>query len=441
MKHSRVLACVLWATWSCARAQAAFVSGTETFDGTARDTATWEMWPSSGGNISQNDALLLKSISDYTTRSFPVGIGNKVRADVTLGQAYNAVLYLTSNSGGTAQETALDSAYFAMEVSRLQGITVGTANVGKWPIASFSSGDENKTFTLELERTSATSVLGAVYLGNTCLGKTYVSSYGVSPAVPDNLAISLATDYFAPPYLGPARFDNVTISGTPRRPLPGIVDQHYEVPPGYAWGYIVGKTQSVAQTFKASKNGVLTGVELQLSRNESVPDNGIQVEIWPTLGGTPLTNLGHPLASAFVPASSALPIGTEFITADLTAAHLQVHNGDVLAIVARTNADYLGTGNVDPFAWTCWDPTYTRGEGFVGYGSQWGRMNYDFCFRTYVAAVPEPGTLALFGVGAVALVIASGRRARYLLTSPGTTALVAPRAVLSWLRIRPSPTK
>jgi len=64
--------------------QAAFVNGIESFDGSVKDTATWEEWIMDGvyGSVTQNDALTIASCADYTTKAVTVGIGQAVSVEV-----------------------------------------------------------------------------------------------------------------------------------------------------------------------------------------------------------------------------------------------------------------------------------------------------------------------------------------------------------------------
>jgi hypothetical protein len=99
---------VALATLGTRAALAEFVGGVERFNGTVKDTVTWEEYVSMGEVISQNNALTIadptgsgSKTGDYTTRQVALLPGSSVSAKLTPSAPGIAELYLTTNSRGT----------------------------------------------------------------------------------------------------------------------------------------------------------------------------------------------------------------------------------------------------------------------------------------------------------------------------------------------------
>jgi hypothetical protein len=153
--------------------------------------------------------------------------------------------------------------------------------------------------------------------------------------------------------------------------------------------------QSVAQTFTALSTGNLDQVDLYLEKFGS-PVDDLMVEIWDTVGGTPVNTL----ATESVP-SSALNSVFSFVPVTIDPP-VPVTAGTQYAIVAWTAAPhgpqyYWGEENENPYA---------GGELRVQLGPTssppvvggWGPAGatVDMTFKTYVdvpATVPPPGPL------------------------------------------------
>jgi hypothetical protein len=69
----------------CQSLKAVFVNNVETFDGTVKDTITWnEILLNPGpSRITQNDAVTFDGSTDYSTNTITVGVGETVQVDVT----------------------------------------------------------------------------------------------------------------------------------------------------------------------------------------------------------------------------------------------------------------------------------------------------------------------------------------------------------------------
>src|SRR5262249_50255001 len=153
---------------------------------------------------------------------------------------------------------------------------------------------------------------------------------------------------------------------------------------------------------------ILTGIELEVARNFTPPPDNLIVEIRTTLAdgrpsGTVLAQAA--VAPLLIPPAPG-PMPTPFVAVDLSPAGVLINEGQPFAIVLRTNAPSTG-GGVNPYAWSGdTGGSYPRGTGYVSIqDGAFFDTTIAFGFRTYVepAAVPEPSTLCLLGLGALAL--------------------------------------
>ena len=181
-------------------AHAAFVNGVERFEGPSLDTNTWEFYRRTG--ISHRaDGLNLRipsGANDYTTRAVTVGVGGFVQADVRLN-AYLAPpgivglfgLYLTTNSGGTADTTDSDSEYLALVNTDYFDNIVAWHTDGV-PITGYAIVDNaqpvGSTYRYRITRESHNTARYEVFEGERLLGaltRTFVE-------VPDDLFVSIS---------------------------------------------------------------------------------------------------------------------------------------------------------------------------------------------------------------------------------------------------------
>ncbi|MGD2063524.1 MAG: PEP-CTERM sorting domain-containing protein [Nitrospirota bacterium] len=169
-----------------------------------------------------------------------------------------------------------------------------------------------------------------------------------------------------------------------------------------------------AQTFTVGLSGLLTRFEVPMRGS---PGGGTSdFEIWSTSGGVPEAIPGTTLAAGTV----SFGDGQAWVGADISASGLNVTAGDVLALV-QIGGSSTGSGD--------WAGTegggYTGGVGFSTFftdpSGAWhdelaqpGGVD-DLGFRTFVdpdavAAIPEPATVVLMGLGLVGLGVAGRRR-------------------------------
>jgi hypothetical protein len=180
------------------------------------------------------------------------------------------------------------------------------------------------------------------------------------------------------------------------------LDQAYTAQP--TTGIIVSNDQTLAQTFTVGRSERLYALYVQAARDLiQVPTHDLILELRTTLAdGRPSDNI---LATSSVPPES-IPVSTErsFVGFDFTFANIDLHAGDSLALVLRTDEPVTG-GNINPFAWYADDPgNYARGKAYISHASAGGDFSptlLSFGFRTYTTSVvPAPGALmtALIGV-------------------------------------------
>ncbi len=150
----------------------------------------------------------------------------------------------------------------------------------------------------------------------------------------------------------------------------------------------------LAQTFTVGLTGTLVYADMWLWDSGGPATEDLIVEIWSTNGGLPQAGA---LAQVILTPDEVQDVNNRVYTrADLTGAGLHVVEGDVLAIVLRSEAA------ADPGGYDWWGDRgayeiYSRGNGFQSYdeGVTWeqsAEQNFDYMFRTYVE-VTDPSVL------------------------------------------------
>ena len=203
------------------------------------------------------------------------------------------------------------------------------------------------------------------------------------------------------------------LGSKPAYPAP-ILDQSFITGVGSVSG-----NAPFSQTFTVGIAGTLSSVEVSIF---GVQD--MTVDIRPT------TSLGVPsvsddpadqLGRVTVPTRPSFPF---LVSVDLSPFEIAVRQGDVLAIVLQSDGVQNWRSAVDG------DATYAGGEGFLKSGTEWkpaGQTfigspfsSLDFDFQTFVAPIPEPTTLLLFGTTAAGLGLARWRQRRRKQREPDT---------------------
>ncbi len=167
------------------------------------------------------------------------------------------------------------------------------------------------------------------------------------------------------------------------------LDQSF-VPSPLTNGLEVTQNQPVTQTFTAGRSGQLTHVEIaRIRHHNGLSSNPLQVAIVTTdASGVPT---GTVLASAvFQP--SDLPTTLAPLLVDLSAANVQVQQGQVLGI-ALTSPNAPGTPS---YAWWGEAPGGSYPAGQVFLQQTLALSGWDLAFRTWVAT---PASAANYGNG------------------------------------------
>lgn len=226
----RLLALVLLLV-SGAAADAAFVAGLESFQGTVKDTLTWEETVEGNGSstITQDDQLAILGYGgwpDYTT-TFTVGIGESVEVEVVdfgtpgLGSHLFA---LTTNTGGTTASTIHESFVGIMWNAGIQrfltAFSTGTGSVGGSGLGP-AALPTDQTYVLRLLRNSTTSfTFTIIRKADSAVLGTLVDDASI--ALPAQLYVSLSS---ADPT--PNVFDEVFIPSLVDRCGDGVTDPRF----------------------------------------------------------------------------------------------------------------------------------------------------------------------------------------------------------------------
>ncbi|MEQ8206647.1 MAG: PEP-CTERM sorting domain-containing protein [Woeseia sp.] len=156
-----------------------------------------------------------------------------------------------------------------------------------------------------------------------------------------------------------------------------------------------------AQTFTVGLAGLFDSIDVQLSALSTLTE----ARILATSGGVPI---GGPGGSTVLASSSLISSVGDLFSVDFSAFGLAVNVGDVLAIELIGDAAWLGSAS-NPYA----------GGGDNYFNANFGAPNWtangnsDTNFRTYVdvpTGVPEPGTLALFGIGLLGMSVSRRKK-------------------------------
>jgi hypothetical protein len=200
---------------SASLAHADFIGGADNFSGTTLDTSTWQSFSNGDGVVSQNNQLTLTTTTgdtDYTTKAFSVGIGQKVRTSFqlsTVGSNVGAFLSLVQGPVATRDWPAYANAF------TLWGVDKGSGNVqfeffnkrGGFKAGSVLPLQLNATYTYEIAFNSASSVTGNIYDSSDALLGTY--TYSGLTGEPSSFLIDLSNQNCT------VTFSSVTVSATP----------------------------------------------------------------------------------------------------------------------------------------------------------------------------------------------------------------------------------
>lgn len=176
-----------------------------------------------------------------------------------------------------------------------------------------------------------------------------------------------------------------------------------------------------AQTFTVGTSGTLTSVHLLIAANfATLPGDVLTIDVRPTdAGGVPVESDGAALGSVTLVGSQLDDTLDTYTELDFTPFAIPVTAGDRLAIVARSDAPFLG-GRA--FAWggnLVDQGGYPGGTAWVR-SSTWALQNgggVDLAFETWVEA-PEPGAACAASTATAALLawVRLGARRRRVAT-------------------------
>lgn len=182
-----------------------------------------------------------------------------------------------------------------------------------------------------------------------------------------------------------------------------VVDQQNLGPVAGNVGYEA--TLARGQSFTVGLDGVLAGFEFNFNKSQTIATGNAYLSVYSTNGiGAPDVLLGQVTLDA-----TAVSTTHSLTYFDLTPLGLAVSTGDLM--FAALHADFAGgmystrdiyAGGTEwgcgpPFGITCWTPE--------------DNSVHELVFRSFVdTGIPEPGMLAVFGLGLAGLGIARQRR-------------------------------
>ena len=177
-------------------------------------------------------------------------------------------------------------------------------------------------------------------------------------------------------------------------------------------GGIPTQNLDAAQTFTVGITGTLTSVEILVRRDTANILAPLVLDIRTTTGGAPTDpNAGANILGMVSAPAATIGTTAAFVSFDLSGLGISVTAGDVLAIATQSagaNPAYLWTGSStdDYAAGSAYRRLFSTVWEVPGFANDWA-------FRTFVEAstLPEPGTLALFGLGLAGLALARHKRA------------------------------
>ena len=196
-----------------------------------------------------------------------------------------------------------------------------------------------------------------------------------------------------------------------------VLDQSF-IPPtsptaaqGIAASPTLSFTLNTAQTFKVGLAGILPSAEVFVS---STSGTVLDWDVRPTSAGVPLNSDGSALASGSVTLAGT---GFGFVTLDLSSFSLSVAVGQQLAIVLSTPNGLISWGGNSAGGYAD-GGSYQRSSTFINFDWTVTQASTDLGFKTFVemsetggGEVPEPATLALFGLGLAGMGCMRRRRA------------------------------
>jgi len=161
--------------------------------------------------------------------------------------------------------------------------------------------------------------------------------------------------------------------------------------------YSVASDRSQIQTFTSGLIGTLTRLDIGIEKKSRAVED-VQLSLWSTdSSGVPSTQLASQEFGA-----ASVSIGHSFISWNLGSQSFFVSSGTRLAIVANS----LASNNppfLERYEWSH-GGQYPGGTATTVINGDVLVQSDDFRFRTYVTAVPEPGTavLLILGIGVFA---------------------------------------
>jgi len=171
-----------------------------------------------------------------------------------------------------------------------------------------------------------------------------------------------------------------------------VVDQSFEGP--ILSTTTVFDQQEIAQTFTVGSPGVITMLDIGLTRTEPGPVDGLVVRL-----NSPL--FGYTLGTVQVPAGAVIPASSgPWTTVDFRSQPVFVSAGQALGI-AVTTADPLGGGEYN-WVGSTEDTAYLAGTSYwstpvTGWNSWPGDNARDFLFRVFVDPEPALDPVAILG--------------------------------------------